>query len=46
MEGFTPMWEPLFAFADNRSAETEAPVRGLLSDEAVRWAWTDGMRNP
>jgi len=45
MEGFTPMWEPLFAFAGNRNAETEAPVRGLLTDEAVRWLWTHGMRN-
>ena len=31
MEGFTPMWEPLFAFAENRNRETEAPVRGLLT---------------
>jgi pimeloyl-ACP methyl ester carboxylesterase len=46
MEGFTPMWEPLFAFAGNRNRETEAPVRGLLTYEAVKWLWTHGMRNP
>ena len=46
MEGFTPMWEPLFAFAENRNHETETPVRGLLAYEAVRWLWTHGMRNP
>lgn len=46
MEGFTPMWEPLFAFAGNRNPETEAPVRGLLSYEAVKWMWTHGTRNP
>ncbi|HEU0248570.1 MAG TPA: alpha/beta hydrolase [Gaiellaceae bacterium] len=45
-EGFTPMWEPLFAFAGNRNRETEAPVRGLLTYEAVKWLWTHGMRNP
>ena len=46
MEGSTPMWEPLFAFAGNRNRETEAPVRGLLTHEAVKWLWTHGMRNP
>ena len=46
MDGFTPMWEPLFAFAGNRNHETEAPVRGLLTHEAIRWLWTHGMRNP
>jgi pimeloyl-ACP methyl ester carboxylesterase len=46
MEGCTPMWEPLFAFAGNRNADTEAPVRALLTDEAVKWMWTHGTRNP
>jgi pimeloyl-ACP methyl ester carboxylesterase len=46
MEGFTPMWEPLFAFAGNRHHETEASVRGLLTHDAVRWLWTHGMRHP
>ena len=46
MDGFTPMWEPLFAYADNRSSETEAPVRGLLTAETVKWLWTHGTRDP
>jgi pimeloyl-ACP methyl ester carboxylesterase len=46
MDGFTSMWEPLFAFAENRNRETEAPVRALLTYEAVRWLWTHGMRDP
>jgi pimeloyl-ACP methyl ester carboxylesterase len=46
MDGFTPMWEPLFAYAENRSSETEAPVRGLLTAETVKWLWTHGTRDP
>jgi pimeloyl-ACP methyl ester carboxylesterase len=46
MKGFTPMWEPLFAFAGNRNRETEAPVRDLLSAETLEWMWTHGMRDP
>jgi pimeloyl-ACP methyl ester carboxylesterase len=46
MEGFTPLWEPLFAFAGNRNSETEAPVRGLLTFEAIKWLWTHGTRDP
>jgi pimeloyl-ACP methyl ester carboxylesterase len=45
-EGFTQLWEPLFAFAENRNSETEAPVRGLLTPESVKWLWTHGTRNP
>ena len=44
-EGFTPLWEPLFAFAADRNRETEVPVRGLLTDEAARWLWTHGTRD-
>jgi Predicted hydrolases or acyltransferases (alpha/beta hydrolase superfamily) len=46
MEGFTSLWEPLFAFAGNRTSETEAPVRGLLAPEAIKWIWTHGTRDP
>lgn len=45
MEGFTSMWEPLFAFAENRNDRTETPVRGLLTYEAVQWLWTHGGNN-
>jgi pimeloyl-ACP methyl ester carboxylesterase len=46
MDGFTSMWEPLFAFAKNRNSETEAAVRGLLMPETIKWLWTHGTRNP
>ena len=46
MDGFTPMWEPLFAYAGNRNSETEAPVRSLLTPEAIKWLWTHGTRDP
>jgi pimeloyl-ACP methyl ester carboxylesterase len=46
MEGFTPLWEPLFAFAADRTSETEAPVRSLLTPDALRWLWTHGTRDP
>jgi pimeloyl-ACP methyl ester carboxylesterase len=46
MEGFTPLWEPLFAFAEDRNSETEAPVRGLLTPEFLKWMWTHGTRDP
>jgi pimeloyl-ACP methyl ester carboxylesterase len=46
MDGFTPLWEPLFAYAGNRNSETEAPVRGLLTFEAIKWLWTHGTRDP
>jgi pimeloyl-ACP methyl ester carboxylesterase len=45
-EGFTPLWEPLFAYAGNRNRETEVPVRGLLTFEAIKWLWTHGTRDP
>jgi pimeloyl-ACP methyl ester carboxylesterase len=46
MEGFTPLWEPLFAYARNRNSETEAPARELLSFDAIKWLWTHGTRDP
>jgi pimeloyl-ACP methyl ester carboxylesterase len=46
MDGFTPMWEPLFAYAGNRNSETEAPVRSLLTFEAIKWLWTHGTHDP
>jgi pimeloyl-ACP methyl ester carboxylesterase len=45
-KGFTPLWEPLFAFAADRNSETEAPVRGLLTTDAMKWLWTHGARDP
>jgi pimeloyl-ACP methyl ester carboxylesterase len=45
LEGFTPFWEPLFAFATERNPETEAKVRPLLERDATEWQWTHGTRD-
>jgi pimeloyl-ACP methyl ester carboxylesterase len=45
MDGFTPFWEPLFAFATDPSPENEAKVRPLLTREANVWQWTHGTRD-
>lgn len=46
MEGFTPFWEPLFAYATHPGPETEPGVRAYLTPEANRWQWTHGTRHP
>jgi pimeloyl-ACP methyl ester carboxylesterase len=46
MDGFTPFWEPLFAFATDPSPENEAKVRPLLTAQANVWQWTHGTRDP
>jgi pimeloyl-ACP methyl ester carboxylesterase len=46
MDGFTPFWEPLFAYATDPSPENEAKVRPLLTPEANVWQWTHGTRDP
>jgi pimeloyl-ACP methyl ester carboxylesterase len=46
LEGFTPFWEPLVAFAADPTPENEAKVRPLLSPEANVWQWTHGTRDP
>jgi pimeloyl-ACP methyl ester carboxylesterase len=46
MEGFTPFWEPLFAYATDPGPENEAKVRSLLTLEANVWQWTHGTRDP
>lgn len=42
MEAFSPMW----AFWKQRTAETEAPVRGFLAAQTTRFQYTHGTRNP
>ena len=46
LDGFTPFWEPLFAYATDPNPETEAEVRKYLADEANKWQWTHGTRDP
>jgi len=45
MEGFTPFWEPLFAYAKDRDRH-EGEVRAFYSYEATKWQWTHGTRDP
>jgi pimeloyl-ACP methyl ester carboxylesterase len=46
LDGFTPFWEPLFAYATDPNPETEAEVRKYLTHEANKWQWTHGTRDP
>jgi pimeloyl-ACP methyl ester carboxylesterase len=45
-EGFTPFWEPLFAYATDPGPATEPAVRALLTAEATRWQYTHGVKDP
>ncbi|KOX28240.1 alpha/beta hydrolase [Saccharothrix sp. NRRL B-16348] len=45
-EGFTPFWEPLFAYATNPGPDTEPAVRALLTPDATRWQYTHGVKDP
>lgn len=45
-EGFVmPFWEPIFAYAKERSPENEAALRGALEIDAHRWQYTHGVRD-
>ncbi|CAA9421921.1 MAG: Hydrolase, alpha/beta fold family [uncultured Rubrobacteraceae bacterium] len=45
-EGFVmPFWEPIFAYAEERSPENEAALRGALEIDAHRWQYTHGVRD-
>jgi pimeloyl-ACP methyl ester carboxylesterase len=46
LDGFTPFWEPLFAYATDPNSKTEAEVRNYLTHEANKWQWTHGTRDP
>jgi pimeloyl-ACP methyl ester carboxylesterase len=45
LDGFTPFWEPLFAYATDPNPQTEAEVRKYLTGEATEWQWTHGTRD-
>jgi len=45
-EGFTPFWEPLFAYATDPGPGTEPAVRALLTPEATRRQYTHGVKDP
>lgn len=43
-EGFTSFWDAAWLFWSNRNAETEKPIRNLLTPEITRWQYTQGVR--
>jgi pimeloyl-ACP methyl ester carboxylesterase len=46
VEGISQAFEPLKAFWANRNAETEKPVRALLTAETTKFQYTHGAGNP
>jgi len=44
--GIGPAFEPLKPFWTNRTAETEQPVRALLTAETTKFQYTQGAKNP
>jgi pimeloyl-ACP methyl ester carboxylesterase len=46
VEGISPAFEPLKAFWANRNAETEEPVRALLTAATTKFQYTHGAGNP
>lgn len=43
-EGFTSFWDAARPFWSNRNAETEKPIRNLLTQESTIWQYTHGVR--
>lgn len=46
VEGISAAFDPVKPFWENRNAETEIPVRGLLKLEATIFQYTHGTRDP
>ncbi|AWE48364.1 alpha/beta fold hydrolase [Streptomyces nigra] len=45
-DGFvSPFWDGLFAYADNPTDETEAPLRGALTLAMTRWQYVNGVKD-
>jgi pimeloyl-ACP methyl ester carboxylesterase len=45
-EGLTSFWDAAWPFWSHRTSETEQPIRGLLTPEATRWQYMQGVREP
>ena len=46
-DGFVPeFWAPVWAYAADPDPGTEAPVRGALDLEAIRWQYLHGVADP
>jgi pimeloyl-ACP methyl ester carboxylesterase len=46
VEGISAAFEPLKPFWANRTAETEVPVRALLTQQTTHFQYTHGAKNP
>lgn len=44
-EGLREFWKPLKAYWKDRTAENAKPLRGLLTIDATKWQYTEGVRN-
>ena len=44
-EGLREFWDPLKAYWKDRTPENEAALRKLLTLEATKWQYTNGVRN-
>jgi pimeloyl-ACP methyl ester carboxylesterase len=45
-EGLREFWAPFKAYWEARTPENEAALRKLLTPEATKWQYTNGVRNP
>ncbi|MCW2778846.1 MAG: alpha/beta hydrolase [Frankiales bacterium] len=46
-DGFVaPFWEPLWAYAQNPSGQSEAPLRRALTPDRIRWQYLHGVPHP
>jgi pimeloyl-ACP methyl ester carboxylesterase len=44
-EGLRDFWKPLKAYWKDRTPENAEPLRGLLTIDATKWQYTDGVRD-
>lgn len=44
-EGLREFWKPLKAYWSERTPANAKPLRGLLTLDATKWQYTDGVRN-
>ncbi|AEM85094.1 alpha/beta fold hydrolase [Streptomyces violaceusniger] len=47
VDGFVKsFWDGVFAYAEAPGPETEAPMRGALTAESIRWQYLNGVADP
>jgi pimeloyl-ACP methyl ester carboxylesterase len=45
-EGLREFWDPIKAYWADPTADNAVPLRGLLTLDATRWQYTNGVRDP